>query len=133
MTGTKEDYINYRIEKAKQILHDAEILIAQKSWDSAINRLYYACFHSVHALLLSQNISTKTHSGTKSNFFQLFVRTGKIDKDHSKLFSDLQDWRQEGDYADFVEFEQETVEALPEKVKDFINAIEKLLKSENIN
>jgi uncharacterized protein (UPF0332 family) len=127
MKGTKEEYIRYRIEKAKQTLHDAEILIAQKSWNSAINRLYYACFHSVQALLLNQNIAAKTHSGTKSKFFQEFILTGKIVREYGALFSDLQDWRQEGDYADFVEFDQETVEPLPEKVKVFISAIEQLL------
>jgi len=40
MNGTKEDYINYRIERAIQTLTDARTLIAQKSWNSAINRLY---------------------------------------------------------------------------------------------
>lgn len=127
MEGTKDDYIKYRIEKAKQTLHDAKILIAQESWNSAINRLYYAISYCVQALLLKNNIATKTHSGTKSNFFQEFIRTGLVDKDFSKLFTDLQDWRQEGDYADFVEFNKETVSPLPQKVEAFINVIEKLL------
>ena len=127
MEGTKEDYIKYRIEKARLTLNDAELLITQERWNSAINRLYYSCFYCVQALLLKNNITTKTHSGTKSKFFHEFIRTGLIDKEFSQLFSDLQDWRQEGDYADFIEFDKKTVEPLPQKVKAFIEVIEKLL------
>jgi uncharacterized protein (UPF0332 family) len=128
MTGTKEDYINYRIERAKQTLKDASILIEQGSYISAINRLYYASFYSVHALLTKNGISSKTHSGTKTKFFQEFILKGKIDKEFSKLYSDLFDWRQQGDYSDFAEFEEELVKPLPEKVKLFIKEIESLLK-----
>lgn len=127
MKGTKADYIAYRIEKARQMLHDAEILISQERWNSAINRLYYAGFHAVNALLFSRDITARTHSGVKTKFFQEFIATGIINKAFGELFSDLQDWRQEGDYADFIDFEQETVEPLPQKVNDLIVCIEGLL------
>lgn len=128
MTGSKEDYINFRLERAKQTLNDARFLIGNKSFVSAINRLYYSCFYAVNALLLKHGISSKTHSGTKTKFFQEFIATGFIDKEFSKLYSDLFDWRQEGDYADFVEFEEQDVITLPEKVESLISCIEKLLK-----
>lgn len=127
MEDLKEDYIKYRIQKARQTLHDAEILITQESWNSAVNRLYYTCFHCVQALLLKYDISTKTHSGAKTKFFQEFIHKNLIDKEFSKLYSDLSDWRQESDYADFREFDKETVSPLPEKVRAFIDAVEKLL------
>ena len=127
MNGTKEDYINYRLERAIQTLNDASTLITQKSWNSAINRLYYACFYSAQALLLKHSINAKTHSGTKAKFFQQFIQTRIIEKEYSRLYSDLFDWRQQGDYADFIEFDQETVEPLPARVADFIEIVKNLL------
>jgi len=127
MTGSKEDYLKYRIERSKQTLEDAKMLIEKESLNSAINRLYYACFYSVHALLQKNQILTKSHSGTKSKFFQEFIHTGKIPKELGELYSDLFDWRQEGDYSDFIEFDHETVDPLPQKVATFIETLEKLL------
>ena len=130
MTGTKEDYIKYRLERAEQTLKDAKILIQQESLNSAVNRLYYACYYAVHALLLKYEIKPKTHSGTKTIFYQTFIQTGIIKKEYSKLYSDLFDWRQEGDYADFIEFDKKTVDPLPEKVYSFINTIKSIIFSE---
>jgi len=104
MNGTKEDYINYRLERAVQTLNDASTLIAQKSLNSAKIAFITHVFYSVQALLLKHDINAKTHSGTKAKFFQEFIHTGKINKDYSRLYSDLFDWRQQGDYADFIEF-----------------------------
>jgi uncharacterized protein (UPF0332 family) len=67
--------------------------------------------------LLINNITAKTHSGVKNRFFHEFIQTDLIDKEFSRLFSDPQDRRHESDYADFIEFDKETVEPLPMKVK----------------
>lgn len=45
MNQTKEDYINYRIEKADQTMLDARLLFENERYNSAVNRLYYACFY----------------------------------------------------------------------------------------
>lgn len=45
MTGTKKDLINYRLERAKDTLDDANILAEKSKWNSAINRLYYAAYY----------------------------------------------------------------------------------------
>ena len=50
--------IRYRIERAQEILSDAKILINNNSIFSAINRLYYAAFYAVQALLLTKNLSS---------------------------------------------------------------------------
>lgn len=40
----KEAYISYRLEKADETLEVAGLLVENQKWNSAINRLYYACF-----------------------------------------------------------------------------------------
>jgi hypothetical protein len=40
MTGTKEDYIKYRVLKSREIFADAELLAENQRWNSCVNRLY---------------------------------------------------------------------------------------------
>ncbi len=50
MTGTKEDYINYRIAKSKEIFSDAHLLADNRRWNSCISRLYYSSFYLASVL-----------------------------------------------------------------------------------
>jgi len=58
-----------------------------------------------------------------------FIKTGLFDKDFGKLFSDLFDWRQEGDYSDFVSFDKDLIIPLINKSEEFITLIEAFLKT----
>ena len=93
MIGTKEDLINYRIARAKDTLEDAPILAENEKWNSAINRLYYAAYYAVIALLLSAELKPTTPNGAKTNFSEYFVKTGKIDRELANIFSQLFSWR----------------------------------------
>jgi uncharacterized protein (UPF0332 family) len=78
MTGTKNDLINYRIARAKDTYDDALILSEREKWNSTINRLYYATYYAVMAILLYSDLKPTTHNGAKSNFSEYFIKTGKI-------------------------------------------------------
>jgi len=106
MIKKQNDYINYRLQKASDTLNDARLLADNERWNSSINRLYYACFYAVSALLYYHSIEAKTHKGVRINFMREFIKTGIFEKDYGKLFSDLFDWRQEGDYSDFSSFDK---------------------------
>ena len=127
MTGTKQDYINYRIAKSKEIFDDAKLLAENKRWNSTVNRLYYSCFYLVSGLLSDKELKSETHNGTKTLFNLHFVKSGIVTKDLGKLYSNLFDWRQESDYADFIEFDYETVFPLIQQVENFNNALIKLI------
>jgi uncharacterized protein (UPF0332 family) len=99
MTGDKDDLIHYRLERARETLEDALLLIEGKRWNSAINRLYYAVFYAVMALLLHNNYKTTTHNGAKSLFSEYFVKKNIISQELAKKYSQLFTWRQKGDYA----------------------------------
>ena len=128
MKHTKIDYINYRITRAEEALKDAKTLAEIESWNSCVNRLYYACFYVVSALLLDLDIQPKTHKGIKINFLKHFIKSGKIDKYFGKLYSDLNDWRGEGDYADFIDFDKEMVLPLIPETEKFIKKINNKIK-----
>jgi uncharacterized protein (UPF0332 family) len=64
----REDYIRYRLQRAEESYEDALILAENQRWNAVVNRLYYACFYAVIALLLKNNIETRSHDGTRTQF-----------------------------------------------------------------
>src|SRR5450759_2020527 len=98
MTQTHDKYIKYRFSRSEDSFDEALIMIENKRWNTAINRLYYACFYAVIALLLKNNFYTRSHDGARILFSDKFIKTGIIDKKFGKLFSKLFDYRQKGDY-----------------------------------
>jgi len=119
MNGTPNDYIKYRINKSKETLADAILLSENERWNSAVNRLYYAAFYLVSALIHQKGNKAESHNGTKTQFNLHFIKTGLITLEHGKLYANLFDWRQESDYADFIDFEKEFVYDLILKVQIF--------------
>lgn len=128
MKGSKHDLINYRIERAKDTFDDAKILIEKEKWNSAINRLYYAAYYAVMALLLKSDLKPTTHSGAKSNFSEHFIKTELIAKKFGKIYSQLFTWRQKGDYDDFFSFSEEKVIPYLKPTEDLIKIIETLIQ-----
>jgi uncharacterized protein (UPF0332 family) len=125
--SNREDYINYRFHRAEESFEEALILAKEERWNAVINRLYYACFYAVIALLIKNNIATQTHDGARTQFGLFFVKTGIIDKESGKLFSKLFDYRQKGDYGDLFDYDVELTMPLINKVKEFLIEIKKHL------
>lgn len=119
----KDNYVKYRLEKAEETYEVAELLIENEKWNSAVNRLYYASFYAVTGLLVNTEITTKSHSGVKTQFFLNFIKRGIIDQELGKLYGDLFDWRQKGDYGDFFDFEEKDVRPLLEPTRKLIDQI----------
>lgn len=123
-TEEQREYILYRIESAKKTFEAAKVLAESGFWNSAVNRLYYALFYAVNALLVLNNIQTKSHSSTKSQFSLHFVKTGKFDIKYGRLLSELFDWRQKGDYENIFDYDNDSVKPLFEPVEEMILLIE---------
>jgi len=47
-----------------------------EEWNPCVNRLYYACFYAVSALLIQQGLSSSKHTGVRSLFNRHYVKTG---------------------------------------------------------
>ena len=64
----------------------------------AANRAYYAMFHAVQAALATTNVRMpRTHNATITLFSREFVRTGTLDRAHSRNLQDAFDLRQQSD------------------------------------
>jgi len=130
MSYSKKELITYRLERAKESYEDGKLLVSKSRWNSAANRLYYACFYIVSAYLAKRDIRATTHSGLKIAFNKELVKTGKVSKEDGKLFNKLFGLRQEADYEDFHAMEREDVEPLLPKIESLLVEIENILNSE---
>lgn len=127
MKGTKQDLIKYRLQRARDTYEDAQILADKSRWNSTINRLYYAAYYAVMALLLDSDLNPTTHNGAKSNFSEYFIKTDKIPMELGKIYSQLLTWRQKGDYDDLFDFDKDKVLPYFTPVNNLISLIEKKL------
>jgi uncharacterized protein (UPF0332 family) len=129
MTGSQKDYFQYRIERSSELFQDAILLAENKRWRSCVNRLYYSSFHLISALLSLDGITTKSHDGLKTKFLQSYIKTSLIDMEFGKLYARLLDWRQESDYSVYLEFNEEDVMPLIDKIDEFNQVLKDLIDS----
>ena len=59
MTKGQEDLIRYKLSRAKETLEEARVMLQTSHPYGAANRIYYACFYAVTALLLTRNLSSR--------------------------------------------------------------------------
>ena len=122
--------ITYRLSRAREALEEAEILLEKGYGNTYVNRLYYACFYAVPALLMTKGISSAKHSGVRSLFHQNFIKPKLVEVELGHLYDRLFDNRQKGDYADLVRFDPVEVGDWYGEAKEFVNTIENLIKAE---
>jgi uncharacterized protein (UPF0332 family) len=89
----REKLVSYRINKAKETLQEVDLHIESELWNTAVNRLYYACFYAVNALLVRYEIKTKTHAGVRQMLALHFIKTGLIPEESGRYYSILLDKR----------------------------------------
>jgi len=129
MTKEYDDLIKYRIQRVFETLEEAKLLFIAGHLNTYVNRLYYAGFYAVYALLLTQNISTSKHTHLRSLLHRDYVKIGLIPVELGRHFDLLFDSRQQGDYADFVTFNKEEVEPWLDRTRLFVVHIEQLINS----
>jgi uncharacterized protein (UPF0332 family) len=130
VTEYNKDLISYRIARANESMEDAHILAKEGRWNACVNRLYYACFYIISALLVYNGLSSSKHTGVRSLFNRHYVATGKVPKDLARIFNDLFERRQEGDYIDFLSFQESQVLPWISEAEQLVNYITSLLEKE---
>ncbi len=124
------ELVKYRLQKAKDTLQEIDTHIENKFWNTAINRLYYACYYAVSGLLLKHKINSQTHAGVRQMLGLHFIKTGVIPNELGKLYSNLFNMRQSGDYDDFFTFEKDDVLINLSPAKELIQKIETLINNQ---
>jgi len=63
-------------ERADKFLAQAEAVAALGIWDVVANRIFYAAFHAVSALLINDHYEVRSHKGAGLMFGQKYVIPG---------------------------------------------------------
>ena len=118
--------VQYRIERAHTALQQARLNSDLKCLEVVANRLYYAAYYAVSALLIANGINAHTHEGNITQFGLHFVKTGKVSREQGKLYRQLFTMRLNGDYSDKFGLQDEDVTPYIEPTETFIRDIEAL-------
>jgi len=124
MTSPLDELILYRMNRAYETFKEAETMSANNHFHGAANRMYYACFYAVNALLLREGLSATKHSGVRSLFNRHYIKTGIISADAGILYNTLFDLRQTSDYEDIFNIDAEKINSMMPCVKAFLQEIE---------
>lgn len=65
MDEERRSLIALRLQNAKDTLAEIPVHMEHGFWNTAVSRMYYACYYAVAALLLKHGISVKTHAGMR--------------------------------------------------------------------
>ena len=120
--------IQYRLQQADDSIKEAAVLLKEgMSYRAVMNRLYYAMFYAVLALLQEKQVGTSKHAGVISLFDKEFIKSGIFAKDLSMALHRAFELRQKGDYMERAEVAKEDVEDILPKVLDFVSKIKTYL------
>jgi uncharacterized protein (UPF0332 family) len=111
MTPEDLEYIHLRLAGAEETLDEARILLECDRLRGAVNRIYYACFYSVCALLLLEGLSSSKHSGVRSLFVRGWIKPGILPKEMGKFYQQIFERRLIGDYRGVATFSPGEVRA----------------------
>ena len=117
------------LRKAHETFEEIGILTAANRWSGAANRLYYAVFHAISALLIHDGHSVNTHNGSHAVFNLHYIKTGILPIEYGRLYNQLQTMREESDYNCVYEVEPEELQERIEPARQLIQAIEELIKA----
>jgi uncharacterized protein (UPF0332 family) len=119
----------YRLQKSREHLKSADILLKSGMYGDSLSRSYYAIFTAARALLALEQLDSKKHSGIISLFNQHYVKTGIVDRAMGKELNKARLRRESSDYADFYLVDKDEAVSQLETAKNFIYVIENVLKN----
>ena len=127
MNDEREQAIKLKLQKANAVPNEAEVLMQNKFYATVINRLYYGCFHASKALLLTKDLTPKTHSGVVNMLHLHFVQPDLFDMARASFYSRLLQQRIDDDYNDFIIEDAETTKGFIEPAREYLRYVESLI------
>lgn len=123
--------VSLELDKANKTIEQIPELRKLGYWDNIANRLYYAVFHAVNALLINDGHPVNTHRGAISLFGNYYIRTGIFSSEDGRLYSDLQVMRNNSDYNCSFSATQQEIEPMIEPARNLITKIANFISGNN--
>ena len=111
------------MESAQKMLSEVESHRENGFYNTAVNRMYYACYYAATAKLILMGIEVKSHDGVRLNLGKHVVMAGHLSPEQGRFYSRLFSKRSTGDYDDFINHTLETVDELLPQARQFIDTL----------
>ena len=69
-----QELSDHRLDKAKDMLRQAYLLLEHAEYDGSVNRSYYVIFNAIRSLLALVGSDHRRHTGVISCFDRYFVK-----------------------------------------------------------
>lgn len=122
------DRIVYHLEEAEEKLSSARLLLESGYFKDAVSRAYYCMYNAARALLLTKDISPKTHKGLIAKFGEEFIKMEDEAKDYATILHKAEDMREMADYGVYKEISREMAESAVDDAESFLKKIREVLK-----
>ena len=119
--------VSLELKRARETYDDIGCLISANRLNGAANRMYYAVFHAVCALLIHDGHQVSTHKGSHALFSLHYIKTGILPREYGQLYSQLQTMREESDYNCAYDVEMDEIEQRLKPAKRLIEDIERFV------
>lgn len=127
MTSEERTLVQYRLDRAGEAIEEAKLLFEAGHLHAYVNRLYYACFYAMSALLLTKGFSPSKHAHLRALLHKEFIRPGLIPLQYGQFFDLLFNNRQKGDYSDLVVFQADQVQGWLAQASGFVEYVSALI------
>jgi len=128
----KQILITYRIERADESLQAAHLLLEHQLLIPAMNRVYYAMFYAVQAVLALQEVAFSKHEQVKGYFNREFIKTGIFPVKFGKLYNMVFEYRQKFDYVDLAMPNETMVRDHLQEAKTFIEHLRDYIHTKTV-
>lgn len=113
----------YRLERAEESLQAARLLRENTMLIPSMNRIYYAMFYAVQALLARDDVAFSKHGQIKGYFNREYIKTRVFPVEAGKLYNMVFEYRQKFDYVDLVTPDISTIDEYLQDATAFIRQI----------
>jgi uncharacterized protein (UPF0332 family) len=130
MTLSKQDretLIKYRLQQAEDTIPLVKLLIENKEFAAAVNRIYYGMFYCITALALKYEYKTSKHQQLLGWFNKSFVKEGLIDEKYNHILRKAFQNRTEADYGEYIQFTKDEVNEMFAEMKEFIKILKQFV------
>ncbi len=122
------DRVQCYLEEAKEKLDSAKLLLENGYFKDAVSRAYYCMYNAARALLLTKDLSPKTHKGLISKFGEEFMKMEDDAKNYATILHKAEDLREMADYGVYKEISREMAESVIDDAELFLKKIREVLK-----
>lgn len=117
------------MEKARENLQSAGLVLDRGAFDNVISLSYYAAFYAAEAALASKGLVAQSHSGTETLLTLHFIRPGLIDESFKGLLGSGHKARIRADYSSDSGFTHDDADHWLTRATEFVETIEFSLDS----